>query len=330
VHLWPTDPENHHFQTLTGHVGSVPFVKFSPNGEFLISSGFDGTVRLWDRAGHQIHAVSVPGVNAAKIAFSPLGHSVAIGNSMGLVHLWDIDTGVLRHLGQHESPILHMAFSPDGKRLGTTSEDKTAKIWDLQAGTAVELRGHEHIVPWISFSGDGKTIATGSWDHRLRFWENGSLEPRTYDVSGFTVEGLSFLPDGTTLIGHNGGSAARLWDVASGKTLRIFRGHRGTITSLVLAQDGTVFATGSDDRTIRLHDLDTGESRVMGVHEGAVRALGIDPHGQWAVSVGDDGYVRMWADDLPRDPEALRAWIAASVTDVINVDALGEGSMPLP
>jgi len=330
VHLWPTNPENRHSLTLTGHVGPVPFVKFSPNGELLISSGFDGTVRLWDRAGHQIRAVSLPGVNSAKIAFSPLGHSVALGNSMGLVQLWDIDTGVLRHLGQQESAILHMAFSPDGKRLGTTSADKTAKVWDLEAGTAAELRGHEHIVVWISFSGDGKTIATGSWDHRLRFWENGSLEPRTYDVSGFTVEGLSFLPNGTTLIGSNGGSAARLWDVASGKLLRIYRGHRGNITSLALAQDGTVFATGSDDRTIRLYDLDTAESRVMGVHEGAVRAVGIDPHGQWAVSAGDDGYVRMWADDLPRDPEALRAWIAASVTDEINVDALGEGSMPLP
>lgn len=330
VHLWPTNPNAHDSVTLAGHVGPVPHVKFSPNGDLVLSSGFDGTVRLWDRAGHQIRGVSVPGVNAAKIAFSPLGHTVAIANSAGLVQLWDVDTGALKELGHHKYHVTHLAFSPDGKRLGTAGADKVAKIWDLASGAVSDLRGHDFAVTWVSFSPYKNTIATGSMDHRLRFWDDGSLEPRTYDVSGFIIGGLSFLPDGTSLLGYNGGSATRLWDIASGKTLRMFRGHRGGITSLALAQDATVFATSSDDRTVRLYDIETGESRVMGVHEGVVRAVGIDPHGQWAVSVGDDAHVRMWSDDLPRNPDALRAWIDASVTDVINVDALGEGSTPLP
>lgn len=330
VHLWSTNPNDPHSVTLAGHVGSVPFVKFSPNGELVLSSGFDGTVRLWDRAGHQIRGVSIPGVNSARIAFSPLGHTVAIANSVGLVQLWDVDTGALKELGHHEGQVIQLSFSPDGKRLGTAGADKIARVWDLASGSVSELRGHDFAVTWISFSPDEKTIATGSMDHRLRFWDNGSLEPRTYDVSGFMVGGLSYPPDGTSVLGYNGGIGARLWDIASGKTLRIFRGHRGNITSLALARDGTVFATSSDDRTVRLYDLETGESRVMGVHEGPVRAVGIDPHGQWVISVGDDGFVRMWSDDLPRDPKALRAWIDASVTDVINVDALGEGSIPLP
>lgn len=330
VHLWPTDPNNHHSVTLSGHIGLVPLVKFSPNGDLILTSGIDGTVRLWDRAGHQIRGVAVPGVNAAKIAFSPLGHSVAIANSMGLVQIWDVDTGTFKELGHHQDGVIHLAFSPDGKRLGTASADKVAKVWDVASGAVTDLRGHDFAVTWVSFSPYRNSIATGSMDHRLRFWDEGSTEPRTYDVSGFMIGGLSFLPDGTSLLGYNGGSQARLWDIASGKTERIFRGHRGSITSLALAQEGKVFATSSDDRTVRLYDIETGESRVMGVHEGVVRAVGIDPHGQWAVSVGDDGYVRMWSDTLPREPEALRAWIDKSVSDVINVDDLGEGSIPLP
>jgi eukaryotic-like serine/threonine-protein kinase len=330
VRLWPTNPKDRESMTLAGHEGNVLFVKFSPDGEFVLSSGFDGTVRLWDRAGHQIRGVYVPGLYTSKIAFSPQGHSVAIANSAGLVQLWDIETGVLRELGGHTHAVAHLSFSVDGKRLGTASVDRVAKVWDVESGASTELLGHDNTVNWIAFSPDGQTIGTGGWDHRLLFWDNGSSQPRAYDASGFVIGHLAFLPDGSTILGCNGGSNAQLWEVSTGKTLQTFRGHRGNITSLALAQDGSVFATSSDDHTVRFYDIETSESRVMGVHEGPVRAVGIDPRGQWAVSVSDDGTVRMWSDDLPREPDALRAWIEASVPDVINVDALGEGSVPLP
>jgi WD40 repeat protein len=253
-----------------------------------------------------------------------------MGASTGLIQLWDVDSGELRELGHHTDSVFYVSFSPDGRRLGTASLDKLAKVWDLESGTVTDLRGHEGIVDWITFSPDSRTIATGSYDHRLRFWDPGSSVPRVVDASGFIVQGLAFLSDGTSILAYSGGGAARLWDVQSGKTLRIFRGHHGNITALKLARDGLSFATSSDDRTVRFYDIATGESRVMGVHEGPVRAVAIEPNSQWVVSAGDDGAVRLWSDELPREPNALRAWIAASVTDVIDVSTLGEGSVPLP
>ncbi len=328
VQLWPVR-DNDAAISLVGHVGPVQTAKFSPNGAVIASSGTDGTVRLWDRFGHQIRGISIGGFIPA-LAFSPDGMTVAIGNSNGLVRLWNVDSGELRELGQHTAPVLYVAFSPDGKKIGSASNDRTAKIWDLTSSNVSEFRGHEDAVNWIEFAPDGATVATGSLDHRLRIWDPGASEPRAYDASGMKVAGLSFLPGGKALLSHSADDAVRLWDVQSGKTLRIFRGHRGLITSLALAQNGAVFATGSDDRTVRLYDIETGESRVMGMHEAPVRAVGIEPNGLWVVSAGDDGAVRLWSDDLPRDPEALRAWIASSVTDVIDVDTLGQGSVPLP
>lgn len=327
VRLWPTNEKESAPVTLTGHIGNVPFVKFSPNGQTILSSGYDGTVRLWDRSGHEIRGISIPGIMSTKIAFSPDGQSVALGSTSGMVQLWDVDSGELREIGKHQGPVIHVAFSPDGKKLGSGSVDKVAKIWDLSSGTATELHGHEGGVDWIAFSPDSQTTATGSFDHRLRFWDPGATQPRTYDASGYIVLGLSFLPDGASMLSYSGYSTTRLWNVASGKTTFTFRGHRGNITSLALAKDGTVFATSSEDRTVRLYDIETGESRVMGMHEGVVRSVGIDPNGAWAVSAGDDGAVRLWSDELPRDPDALRSWIASSVNDVIDVSALGEGTV---
>lgn len=338
VQIWPIHENEPSAIVLSGHVGIVPFVKFSPNAELVLSSGVDGTVRIWDRSGHQIRATYVPGPTAmrhpnlttTKIAFSPDGRIVALGDSLGLVQLWDVDSGVLRPLGTHEKPVVYLSFSPDGRKLGSGSMDKIAKVWDLESGNATDFRGHESAVTSIAFSPDGRTLATGSSDHRLRIWDSGKTEPRTYDASGYNVSSLSFLPDAASMLSHNGTSSARLWEVASGKTLRTFRGHRGKISCLARAKHSAVFATGSDDRTVRLYDIETGESRVMGMHEGTVRSVGIDPYGQWAVSVGDDGSVRIWSDELPHEPDALREWIASSVTDVIDINASVEGTAPLP
>lgn len=353
VRIWRAREQDVAPITLAGHVGAVPIAKFSPGGDLLVSSGLDGTVRLWDRSGHQIRGILVPDAPAArgavspdrntmamggnglwlqltKVAFSPDGNTIAIGGPSGLVQLWDVDSGALRELGQHEGGIAHLSFSSDGRLLGTAGADKVAKVWNIESGKSTDLRGHESSLSWIAFSPDTRTIATGSWDHRLRLWDPGASEPRVYDASGHRVQSLSFAADGASILGFNGTSSARLWEVSSGNLLRVFRGHRGNITSLVDAKDGSVFASGGDDHTVRLTDIETGESRVMGVHDATVRAVGIDPNGQWVVSAGDDGTVRLWLDDLPREPEALRAWITSSVTDVIDVDMLREGSVPLP
>lgn len=330
VRVWPLGQTNEAPMAFAGHVGTVQFVQFSPNGELIASSGVDGTVRLWDRQGHQIRALSADELWASQIAFSPDGKNIALANTKGLVRLWDVDSGALRELGRHAAHIIHVSFSPDGRKLGTAGADRIANVWDVESGTVTPLRGHDDAVSWIAFSPDNRTTATGGLDHRLRLWDPGASEPRVIDASGYKIQGLTFLPNGASLLGYNGGSSVRLFEVQSGKTIRQFRGHRGNITSLALSEDGTMLATGSDDRTVRLYDIETGESRVMGVHEAAVQAVGIDPHGKWALSVGDDGAVRMWSDDLPREPEALRKWIASAVTDVIDVDALREGSIPLP
>lgn len=329
VQVWSTVGEKPPI-SLEGHVGAVHGAKFSPNDELVVTSGIDGTVRTWDSSGHQIRSISLEGPMPPKIAFSPDGANVAIGDFTGRVHLWNTDSGDVREVGTHDAPILYVEFSPDGRRLGTAGGKKSAKVWDLESKKATDLHGHESAVDWITFSPDGSRIATGSFDHRLRIWDPGASEPRTLDASGFTVRGLSFLPGGTSLLSYSGDSTARLWDVQSGKTLHLFRGHRGPITSLVLARDGMMFATGSDDSTVRLYDIEAGESRVAGVHEGPVRAVGIEPGGKWVVSAGDDGAVRIWSDDLPREPDALRAWITSSVSDEIDVNQLGEGSVPLP
>src|SRR5262249_34409595 len=51
----------------------------------------------------------------------------------------------------------------------------------------------------------------------------------------------------------------RLWDVATGKELRCFRGHREAVTSVAFSPDGRRALSCSGDGTVRLWDVATGQ-----------------------------------------------------------------------
>jgi WD40 repeat protein len=53
--------------------------------------------------------------------------------------------------------------------------------------------------------------------------------------------------------------------------------------------------------------------RSLRGHDGVVNAVGFSREGDCVISAGADGTVRLWQDDLPREPGALRAWIDAAV-----------------
>jgi hypothetical protein len=67
-------------------------------------------------------------------------------------------------------------------------------------------------------------------------------------------EQILFSPDGR-LLASSDGDAVHLWEVATGKEICTFRGHRGQIQSLAFSANGRRLASGSPDSTVLLWDL---------------------------------------------------------------------------
>ena len=77
--------------------------------------------------------------------------------------------------------------------------------------------------------------------------------------------------------------------------LRTLAGHSAWITSIVFSPDGQTFASASDDDTIKLWNLQTGELLcTLTGHSEGIRSLTISSDGQTFASGGSDGTIKLW------------------------------------
>lgn len=71
-------------------------------------------------------------------------------------------------------------------------------------------------------------------------------------------------------------------------------GHTGDVYSVAVTPDGRYALSGSEDRTVRWWDLDSGRCLRALTGHGPVLSVAVTPDGCHAVSGSDDGTVMLW------------------------------------
>src|SRR5215475_11615379 len=130
-----------------------------------------------------------------------------------------------------------VAFSPDNRWLASGGKDNVIKIWDLSNGNVLRtLYGHSSNVNALAVSPDGKLLASGSGDI------NDERDLRS------TMEG-----------GGVGGedNTVRIWNVETGRELKILRSHELPIAAVAFSADGHSLTSVSGD-AVKTWDVEAG------------------------------------------------------------------------
>jgi WD40 repeat protein len=173
---------------------------------------------------------------------------------------------------------------------------------DPLVGLPLHLRGEAEVAvgqgvvgvvfddPWakhvsaISFSPDGTALATTLQTGNLVVWDlKSGRELQPFPTCTLADGPLAFSPDGSTIATSGGGPTLHFWDRTTGKDrLATPDAHDDIVAALLFLGKGETLVSGSDDRTVRIWDLDGSPARAARVrtvlrHRGWVRTMAVSP-----------------------------------------------------
>ena len=303
---------------LDGHVSAVFDLTFAADGSFLISSGAEGTARLWDTKAKtllmQLGEIRGP-VNA--VAFSNAGDFFASGDSISAVtadvlsadaELWDAEAGelLLRFVG-HEDVINSVGFSPDDQTLVTAAgspppdtNDPSVRLWNVKSGEELlVLPGHAGGSTAAAFSPDGGSIASGGRDGLVKIWSasTGALLKTMSHPGGVTD--VAYRPNGEVLSAGFSG-VIHVWNPVSGSLLHtVGGGNPFGIESIDISNDGQHVVAAGDayGNNLKMFDIDTGAltQQFVGDADGFLYSTAFSPDGTQVVSTSAFTHrIRFW------------------------------------
>ncbi|MFO0800680.1 MAG: WD40 repeat domain-containing protein [Gemmataceae bacterium] len=199
-------------------------------------------------------------------------------------------------LSVHTGAVACLAISPDGTRAVSGGADRGIVVWDLVARRELRvLAGHRDRVCCLAFGPDGRKVLSSSLDQTVRLWDvDAGIELKTFDRQ--TNRSAAFAPDGkTALCGALYDGKLRLFDVATGKALKVLPGHADWVVGVAFASDGKLALSGGLDRVVKLWDVPTGRLlRTFTLKNTILSSVAFSPDGWRVLSAGSDGLVRVW------------------------------------
>ncbi len=240
-----------------GHGGEVFSCVHTPDSAYVLSAGWDGSLRLWHSSdGQQVTALPASPKPLSCCAVSPDGTTWVSASMDGMLSWWDAMTHQIKmNFVAHIRPISAIQYSPDGQSLATASWDRKIQVRKLgKERDGLSLGNHHDIIAGCRWSSDGKQLL--SWSHD---------------------------------------STLRLWDAESGRELACLQGHEDRVTAACVSIDGQWAVSGGRDGIVKLWDLrQRGEVRSV-QQSSEIRGCYCLLDGESIVTVNADGWAVLWS-----------------------------------
>lgn len=236
--------------------------------------------------------------------FSKDGKSISSKCRDGHVRTWDLATGKV---------ISDRAYKPtsgmvsDNLLLEIDRQAKETKVWDLTANRQLYLLNSAAVAN-AAASPDGRYLATSNpVDRTIRVMDLKTGKERHNLPDGLGgAAGITFSPDGETVVSANYDNDIRIWKTASGELVKKVEDLTGAMFASEFTPDGKQLVMAGLDETVYVWDAKSfALTRKLKGHGETISALTLSPDGRTLVTGGFDVVTA-------RNPVKIQVWDFAS------------------
>ncbi|PFX31549.1 Serine-threonine kinase receptor-associated protein [Stylophora pistillata] len=258
------------------HKHIVKVVDFSPDGKRLLTASNEKLLRVFDLQDESAEPDLLKGytedIRAAlwskdgKYIMSggedkADGKRLLTASNEKLLRVFDLqdESAEPDLLKGYTEDIRAALWSKDGKYIMSGGEDKAVRLWDTRNMTEVKKVEIPQSVTSMVLSKDGSILVV-TYDRTISFWDPDRMELiKSFDAPT-PIFSASLHPSKSCFVA--GGDDFKLYkfDYEDGKEIESFKGHFGPVHCVRYSPDGELYASGSEDGTLRLWQHTVGKT----------------------------------------------------------------------
>ena len=180
----------------------------------------------------------------------------------GHIRLWSLESWACLCLYKsHDGPIFRSMWGPHGHYFLSGGYDKALRVWMQDHASPQRLLvGHDTAISAITWHPNGLYVfsASDETDKSIRMWSvvTGSCV-RVFTGHTEHISALECAPNGKLLASADTAGSIMFWDLDKGTRIKRSRGHgKGGVWSLSFSMESNVLASGGQDGTVRLWDVE--------------------------------------------------------------------------